>query len=340
MADNTTVNPGSGGDIIRTEQRTTGGPKTQVIRLDKGGDASESLVEDGNPLPVADATLATDLGAPADAAWGGSGSGAIGPVLKYIGAKVEAARALLAGTLSVSFASTPTVNLGTLNGAATSAKQDSIITALGSPLQAGGTVSAAQSGTWTVTGTFWQATQPVSMASLPALAAGSNEIGSIANTSFGVSSVPQASKRVEVVPTVTAGTYGANKVVGGIMTFSSILPASPYSALLENISLKFKGSVQTQTMYVAIFSASPAGTFTDTNTAAIAAADSTLLLGLFTLSSPSSVLGTHTIYELNAIGKAIQGASQNLYAVVVAGGSLTTLASTSDMSLSIGVVQG
>lgn len=66
------------------------------------------------------------------------------------------------------------------------------------------TFAATQSGVWTVTtglsqpltdaqlratpvavsGTFWQATQPVSLASLPALAAGSNTIGSIANTTF------------------------------------------------------------------------------------------------------------------------------------------------------------
>lgn len=35
-----------------------------------------------------------------------------------------------------------------------------------------------------VTGTFWQTTQPVSLASLPSLATGSNAIGSITNTSF------------------------------------------------------------------------------------------------------------------------------------------------------------
>src|ERR1700732_4165161 len=35
-----------------------------------------------------------------------------------------------------------------------------------------GTLTAAISGTVSVTGTFWQATQPVSLAALPALAAG------------------------------------------------------------------------------------------------------------------------------------------------------------------------
>lgn len=41
------------------------------------------------------------------------------------------------------------------------------------------------SGSVAVTGTFWQGTQPVSLASLPSLAAGSSVIGSISNTSFG-----------------------------------------------------------------------------------------------------------------------------------------------------------
>jgi len=45
----------------------------------------------------------------------------------------------VSGTLPA-FAATPTFNLGTLNGAATSAKQDSIITALGSPFQAGASI--------------------------------------------------------------------------------------------------------------------------------------------------------------------------------------------------------
>jgi hypothetical protein len=38
-----------------------------------------------------------------------------------------------------------------------------------------------------VSGTFYQATQPVSIATLPSLAAGSNAIGSITNTAFGIS---------------------------------------------------------------------------------------------------------------------------------------------------------
>jgi hypothetical protein len=45
-------------------------------------------------------------------------------------------------------------------------------------------VQVTSAPTTAVTGTFWQATQPVSIATLPSLAAGSNAIGSITNTSF------------------------------------------------------------------------------------------------------------------------------------------------------------
>ncbi len=53
-----------------------------------------------------------------------------------------------------------------------------------------------------VAGTFWQTTQPVSLASLPALAAGSNTIGAISNTSFGISGTLPA---FASTPTVTVG---------------------------------------------------------------------------------------------------------------------------------------
>jgi hypothetical protein len=55
----------------------------------------------------------------------------------------------ISGTLPA-FASAPTVNLGTIGGAATQTTLAAIQTALGSPLQAGGTVSATQSGNWTM----------------------------------------------------------------------------------------------------------------------------------------------------------------------------------------------
>ena len=52
MADNTVLNPGSGGDTVRDIQRTTGGPKTQVVQLDIGGASSNAeLLLDGGQSP-------------------------------------------------------------------------------------------------------------------------------------------------------------------------------------------------------------------------------------------------------------------------------------------------
>ena len=51
MADNTTLNTGSGGDVIRDIDRGLGA-KTQVVQLDGGGQSGERLVSTSTPLPV------------------------------------------------------------------------------------------------------------------------------------------------------------------------------------------------------------------------------------------------------------------------------------------------
>jgi hypothetical protein len=52
MADNTTLNPGSGGDVIASDD--VAGVKYQVVKLDVGGDGASSSVTADNPLPVAE----------------------------------------------------------------------------------------------------------------------------------------------------------------------------------------------------------------------------------------------------------------------------------------------
>ncbi len=57
MADNTALNPGAGGDTVRTIDRSLdlppgGASKTQVVQLDVGGEAVESLVTGQNPMPI------------------------------------------------------------------------------------------------------------------------------------------------------------------------------------------------------------------------------------------------------------------------------------------------
>lgn len=165
---------------------------------------------------------------------------------------------------------------------------------------------------------------------------GGAPIGSVA-----ISELPQGVYEVSVTPTVTAGTYAANVVMGGIMTFPLILTANAeYGGILESIAVKFKGSVQTAAINVAIFTATPAGTFTNGSTAAIASADSALLLGIYQLTAASSVLGTHTIYNLDGIAKALVGTTTSLFVVVVPSATTAALASTSDMIVTLGILGG
>jgi len=70
-----------------------------------------------------------------------------------------------------------------------------------------GSVTASISGTVPVSGTFFQATQPASLASLPALAAGTNQIGSVTASISGT--VPISISSVTVGNSVTIGSLPA-----------------------------------------------------------------------------------------------------------------------------------
>lgn len=53
MADNTTLNPGAGGDVIASDD--VAGVKYQIVKLAVGADGAAALVADANPIPVSDA---------------------------------------------------------------------------------------------------------------------------------------------------------------------------------------------------------------------------------------------------------------------------------------------
>lgn len=67
MADNTTLNPGAAGDVIRTVEKT--GKKTQVVTLDLGGSGAESLTS--GSVPVTAASLPLPTGAATEATLAG-----------------------------------------------------------------------------------------------------------------------------------------------------------------------------------------------------------------------------------------------------------------------------
>lgn len=142
---------------------------------------------------------------------------------------------------------------------------------------------------------------------------------------------------VTVSPTVTAGAYSANNVVGGVLTFSNILNASK-TGILESLRISFK-SVQTTALKFWLFGDNPSGsTLADHGAPSIAAADISKLMGCYPMTTAYSTLGTHTIYNLDSIAKSLVGVSQNLYGVVTCDGT-PTLASTSDMIVAMGLLQ-
>lgn len=123
------------------------------------------------------------------------------------------------------------------------------------------------------------------------------------------------------------------------MTFANILPAN-FIGVLESITLKFKGSLQTGEYVLAIFNASPAGgTYTDHGAPTFNSADQVRLLGEYSLTVNKSSLGTQTCYCLDGIAKAIVGTSTSLFAVLIAkGGTTNNLASTTEVSVMLAVI--
>lgn len=176
----------------------------------------------------------------------------------------------------------------------------------------------------------------VTSMTLPGLSTGANLIGSVSQS--GVWTTGFLRNSIEMVPTVNnTVSYSAGWVIGGIITFANILPAS-LTATLETIILKFKASVQTTEFDVGIFTSSPVGSFSDHGSPSIDTTDTARLLGIYRLIAVQSCFGTHSIYTLSGIDTELSGATQSLFAVVITKSIPTNPATTSDMSLRIGVI--
>lgn len=156
----------------------------------------------------------------------------------------------------------------------------------------------------------------------------------------GGADVPISTKGTVVVvtPTVTAGSYTANRIAGGLMTFASAAGTKGTCAL-NAISITCK-TVQTDTITCYVFDANPtASTWTDTAAAAITGADIQKNKGVYVLANPLSGLGTHTIWTLENINREFSiGASGSLYIVMVRSGT-TAYGSTSDLQVAVSINQ-
>jgi hypothetical protein len=133
------------------------------------------------------------------------------------------------------------------------------------PVTATGTVAATQSGTWTVTGaggtfpvtgTFWQATQPVSGTVTANLAAGTNNIGDVDVLTFG-GQTPALNSGL-----VTAGTQRVTIATNDLVSSTAltmVLTVNTPGSNADN-AMAVQGVAGMVPVDVAITSALPAGT--------------------------------------------------------------------------------
>ena len=170
MADNTTLPAGTGGDTIRTLSRGVGVPKTQVTQLDIGGASanSEVLLTAGQQLmaaslPVVFASNQTALPVT------GTFYQATQPVSGSIAVTNFPASQAVTGAFFQATQPVSALSLPLPAGAATEATLAARIPVNGQALMAASVpvTLASNQPALPVTGTFFQATQPVSNASLP-----------------------------------------------------------------------------------------------------------------------------------------------------------------------------
>jgi hypothetical protein len=144
------------------------------------------------------------------------------------------------------------------------------------------------------------------------LSAGTNNIGNVGGKTVSVC----------VAPTVTASNaYGANYVVGGLLTFANAY-TSTGTGILQGISVNMK-KVESVTFTFWPFSVNPSNTtWTDAAVANINAADVTAVRSPITLSCNSG-LGTMSNCSADGIGMAMALGATSLYGVLTVSAALT-----------------
>jgi hypothetical protein len=182
------------------------------------------------------------------------------------------------------------------------------------PVVVSGAVSI--SGTVAVSGTFWQTTQPVSIASLPALAAGSANIGG-----------------VELID--SGGTNKASISAGGALKVDGSAVTQPVS-IGSTVTVSGSG---TFTVSGTVTANAGTGTFTVGGTAASgssASGNPVMIGGVFNTTQPTVTNGQVVDFQATARGALIVATGIDTFTVAVSG--TTTVAGT--VTANIGTTNG
>lgn len=279
----------------------------------------------------------------------------LGSPLQAGGNVAVTASALPTGAATSANQTTEIAALGTINtsvGSLTTANHTDLLaikTTLGSPMQTtGGTVGLVDSmaiigsvrltngtNTAAVTAASTAATAAqsavvvaVSPNSPVSLATGSTV--SISQSTYGASNgvFVGGTSQIQVIPTVTVGAYTAGQVVGGLLSFGTVVNSTVLSGVIQSITVANKIN------YVGgwrlnLFMSVPATTFTDKTTPAIGVADAAKWLDEIYLPNAIQTLGTAcSFYNSDNIGSANVLAGSTLYGVLTCVGAPTFVTST------------
>lgn len=126
---------------------------------------------------------------------------------------------------------------------------------------------------------------------------------------------------VSVAPTVTAGAYTADDVLGGEMTISNAARESGGSGVLSSICMIAEDDDAdgwaADGVEVLIFGSDPAGTYADNDPLAVTDADAANLLGSVLLGTKVDCGDVSLLYARNIDLPYVCSGSANLYALAV-----------------------
>lgn len=199
MADNTTLNLGSGGDTVRTVDKA--GKKVQVVTIDLGGAGAESLVSGAFPV--------TGTFWQATQPVSGTFWQATQPVSIASMPSTPVTGTFWQATQPVSIAATVGVS-GPLTDTELRA---SAVPVSGTFWQSTQPVSIASMPTTAVTGTFWQATQPVSIAGTVATSIASQPLPTGAATDASLTAHAQTFKAATPQTTLSGANAGVTLTI-------------------------------------------------------------------------------------------------------------------------------
>lgn len=136
-----------------------------------------------------------------------------------------------------------------------------------------------------------------------------------------------------VTPTITAGAYSADRVIGGKITIADFLPVAGKTAMIENVWASCKASVAPFIDLMCFLDDPSGGTYTDTSAPSPTDADLAKFFGVFSLTNWVG-FGTKRVCAAPLTGSRMRLVGTSLFVVPVIRGGVT-FASTTDLTFFI-----